>query len=182
MANTTYVLTFQTALPVSQYPVKDTSMPWEEIRALRNFVQRIEAGSTACSFTAQTSTSAPVMASGTFTLTYASISDMDTCVIGKTTLTCVTGTPSGSAQFKKQTDATVTAANLVACINANPTLSKLMYATSALGVVTMTMLVPGTLGNEIALTGSTGIVRSGAYLTGGAGGAETVAVTYHKGI
>lgn len=181
MANSTYVLTFQTALDITTYPVKSTTMPFEETRALRNFIQRIESGALATSYTAQTSTSAPVNASGTFTLTYASISNNDTCIIGKTTLTCVTGTPSG-AQFKKETDATVTAANLAALINANTTLNKYVSATSALGVVTITCLTPGVLGNQIALTGSTGIVASATYMASGAGGAETVAVTYHRGI
>lgn len=182
MANTTYVLTFQTPLGIATYPVKDTSMPFEEIRSLRNFVQRIESGALAASFTAQTSTSAPVNASGTLTLTYASISNNDTCIIGLTTLTCVTGTPSGGAQFKKVTDATATAANLVACVNANTTLNKYCYAANTAGVVTITALVPGTIGNLIALTGSTGMVASATYLASGAGGAETVAVTYHKGV
>lgn len=185
MANTTYVLTFQTALPVSQYPVKDTTMPWEEIRAVRNFIQRVEAGSTAASFTAQTSTSAPVNASGTLTCAYASISNNDTVTIGKTVLTCVTGTPSG-AQFKKEVDGPTTCANLVALIAANTTLNKYVTAsttTTGVGVVTITVLQPGVLGNQVALSSSaTGFVASATYLASGAGGAETVAVTYHKGI
>ena len=75
---------------------------------------------------------------GTLTLTYASISNNDTCVVGLTTLTCVTGTPSGGAQFKKQTDATKTASNLVACVNANTTLNKYVVASNVAGVVTIT--------------------------------------------
>lgn len=181
MSNTSLVLVFQTARPVSEYPVKSSTAAWEEIRSIRNLVQKIESGAWPASFTAQTSASAPVCASGTFTLTYASISNNDTAIIGKTTLTCVTGTPT-TGQFKKQTDATVTAANMAAAINADSTLGKIVHATSALGVVTITALMPGALGNEVGLTGSTGIVAGASYLASGAGGAETVAVTYSKGV
>lgn len=150
-------------------------------RCLNNVINALKAitsGAKLGGVTVQVSASDPVRASGTMTLTYASIANNDTCAVGGTTLTCVTGTPSGSAQFKKVTDATATAANLVAAINANTTTSKLVSATSAAGVVTVTAHAAGTIGNKVALVGSTGIVADVAALASGAGGAGSVAVSY----
>lgn len=183
MANTSFVITIQTPLTNAQMNAKylgASSNPRNECRSLSHLFKRIEDGLTSASFTVAYSPNAPVNASDTLTLTYASIANNDTCVIGGTTLTCVTGTPSGFTQFKKQTDATVTAVNLVAAITGNTTLNKLVTATSALGVVTITAISPGVMGNQITLVGSTGIVAASANFTLGAGGAATAAVTYTR--
>lgn len=161
--------------------IKDTSNPRNECRSLAHLFERLGAGLEAASFDVQTSANAPVKASTTLTLTFASISNNDTCVVAGVTLTCVTGTPSG-AQFKKVTDATTTAANLVALINSNTTTSKLVKAANALGVVTISALIPGAIGNFITLVGSTGMVAGAATLGSGAGGAETVAVNFSRGL
>ncbi len=182
MANSTYVLTFQTPLTIATYPVKDTTMPFEEIRALRNFIQRIESGALAASFTAQTSVDPPVYATQVLTLTYSSITTEDTFVVAGVTFEAVTGTPSSSDEFKKQTDATVTAANLCTVVNAHTTANKLVVASHVLGVVTFTALAAGAVGNFLTLVGSTGMVATGAVFTGGTGGCETVPVLYHKGV
>ena len=80
------------------------------------------------------------------------------------------------------TNATVTAANLAALINANTTTNKLFSATSAAGVVTVTCLTPGLIGNLMTLASSSvGYAASGATLTGGTGGCETAVVLYNKG-
>lgn len=185
MANTSYVITLSTPLTVAQMAryIKDTSDPRGQCRALAGLFKKIESGEFAVgatSFGVQTSSGVVARATQTLTLTYGSISNNDTLVIAGVTLTCVTGTPAGP-QFKKQTDATVTAANLVALINSLATVSIYFYATSALGVVTITAQAPGKVGNFLTAVGSTGIVVGAATLSGGTGGCETTPVNYARG-
>lgn len=162
--------------------IKDTTDPRGECRALQHLFERLGGGlEIGSSFDVQTAAAAPVRATNTLTLTFASISNSDTTVVAGTTLTCVTGTPSGGAQFKKVTDATTTAANLVACVNANTTLNKLMKASNVAGVVTFTLHTPGVIGNQVPLVGSTGMVAGAATFASGAGGHETAAVNYSRG-
>lgn len=151
-----------------------------ECKALSTLFSKLASGAISGSVLAQKGTAAAVRASGTFTLTYNSISNNDTCVVGGITLTCVTGTPTG-AQFKKQTDATVTAANLAALINSLTTLNIYVSATSALGVVTITANQAGVTGNLIGLTGSAGIAASAAALASGASN-NTAPTTYSRGL
>ncbi len=184
MANSSFVITINTPLSSTEMTSRyllAASTPRNECMALSGFFKRLADGLSPGAFDCQYSPSAPVRASGTLTLTYASIANNDTCVIGGTTLTCVTGTPSGFTQFKKQTDATVTAANLVAAITGNTTLNKLVTAANVAGVVTITALVPGVIGNQITLVGSTGIVAGAANFVSGAGGAASAKVTYSRG-
>ncbi len=187
MANKSLVIVVSTPRSTGDITalIKSSSDPRGEMRALSHYFKRLEEGCDkglgANTVYASYSTSAPVRATNTLTLTYASISNNDTVVIAGTTLTCVTGTPSGGAQFKKQTDATVTAANLVACVNANTTLGPLMVASNVAGVVTLTLITFGTIGNQTPLVGSTGMVAGAATFANGAGGAEVANVSYSRG-
>lgn len=143
---------------------------------IRNLIEGLMSGANIGTVQVSGSTSDPVAAAATATITYASIANTDTIVILGVTLTCVTGTPT-TDQFKKQTDATVTAANLVTAINANTTLAKYVVATSSLGVVTITAKQKGSAANywkDITATGS-GIAL--VQWTGGTGGAEGTAET-----
>jgi phage tail sheath gpL-like len=66
-----------------------------------------------------------------------------------------------------------TASLLATAINADATAGKLVFATVASNVVTVTALVPGPAGNKITTTATgTGNTAGGATLTGGAGGAD----------
>lgn len=161
-----------------------TSQKREVMRALSHYFLRLASGEERLGGTivnTSYSANAPVRATDTLTLTFASISNSDTVVIAGTTLTCVTATPSGNAQFQKLTDATTTAANLVKCVNANPTLSALMSATNVAGVVTLTLNAYGAIGNQTTLVGSTGMVAGAAKFANGAGGAEVANVSYVMG-
>ena len=127
------------------------------------------------------STSTLVAASATATLTYGSLANnTDTWVGYGVTITCVTGTPAASdattGQFKKQTDATVSAANLAATINAHPTLLKYVSATSSAGVVTITSNTKGAVGNFLTTHTSAGTGIANAAYSGGLGGAELAPV------
>lgn len=163
--------------------IKSSTVPRDECRALAHYFSRLADGLENANFTVQAAALAPVRATGTITLTYASIANSDTVTIAGTVLTCVTGTPVG-AQFKKVTDGPTTATNLAALINANTTLNKLVVASAAASVVTITCLAAGTIGNLItqATSNGTGFVVSAATLTTGAGGAETAPVAYSRGL
>jgi len=116
----------------------------------------------------QTAAIAPVRASGTLTLVSCAT---DTVTIAGVTFTG-SATPSGQAQFLTTGTDTADAAALTTAINAHSTLSLIVSATSALGVVTVRAHAAGTIGNLVALaeTGTT-ITISAATLTSGAGGA-----------
>lgn len=163
--------------------VKSSSLPREEMIALSHYFKRLSEGLENANIVVQSAALAPVRASGTNTLTFASIANNDTVTIAGTALTCVTAAPSG-AQFRKITDGPTTAANLAAAINANAALSKLVFATAVASVVTITCLAAGTIGNLItqATSNGTGFVLSAATLTSGAGGAETAPVAYSRGL
>ena len=111
-----------------------------------------------------------VQASNTITITNANIVDTTTTLtIGGVVLTAKTTGATGP-QFNIGTDATATGVNVVACIIANvPGIT----ATSAAGVVTVTSLVPGVIGNRVTLaTATAGAFAFGAStgaLLGGAG-------------
>ncbi len=121
-------------------------------------------------------------ASGTLTLTYANIDAGETVKFGAVTLTVSAGAPANENEFRKQTDATVTATNLKNCINAHSVLSKYVVATSATNVVTVTSLVRGKLGSLIgmACSDATGINPSSSGLATG-GTAETIS-TFKFGV
>lgn len=98
----------------------------------------------------------------------AAVNSTDTTTIMGVALALVAA-PASNVQFAKgATDATM-ATNLAACINANPTLQKVIRAKAAAAVVTMTCKVPGLLGDLLSLaeTGN-GMTISGALFTGGA--------------
>jgi phage tail sheath gpL-like len=120
-----------------------------------------------------------VAASATITLASCAT---DTVTIGGITFTG-SATPSGDVQFETDGDDTADAAALAAKINAHPTLSAVVGASSNLGVVTVTAKVKGVVGNFITLseTGST-ITVSGSALAGGTGGPSGSATTYSFGL
>lgn len=117
-----------------------------------------------------------VKASGTFTFS-AVLTASDTLVINGVTFTARASGASGD-EFNIGASATASATNLAAAINASATalISGYVVATSALGVVTITSVRPGTLGNCITIAegvdGGTVIAASGARLTGGTEGTE----------
>jgi len=119
-----------------------------------------------------------VAATGSVTFTGRPTAD-ETLTICNTTLTAKDSGANGTTQFN--TDASVvatTATNLAACINANTTLNKQVSATAALGVVTITALIPGVVGNGFDLTeGMTNTTKS-AF----ASGAESNKATLSAGL
>jgi hypothetical protein len=122
----------------------------------------------------------PVAASGTFTL--ASVQADDAVTIGTVTLTGK-ASPSGENQWATGgADDTADAVTLAAAINAHSVLGKVVTASSADAVVTVTCKVKGVVGNQIPTseTGTT-ITVSGTFLTGGTGGHANAATSFNFG-
>lgn len=110
------------------------------------------------------------VASGTITLS--SFVAGNTVTINGVVLTSA-ASPSGQSQFLSTGGDTVVAAAIAACINAHTSLYTVVSATSALGVVTVSMLEPGLIGNLGTLAISANGSVSGANLTGGTDGTYT---------
>lgn len=94
----------------------------------------------------------------TITLTYASIADQDTVTVHGIILTCITGSAAVElAQFKKETSATATAANLEDLIDAIFNSTTGVSAAAAAGVVTITGALSVTTSNAtgFAISSST---------------------------
>lgn len=157
---------------------QDSSCGHIAIHDIVNHLQALASGNEKGSVYAQSGSANPVAASGTITLASCAT---DTVTIGGITFTG-SSTPSGDVQFETDGDDTADAAALAAKINAHPTLSQIVSATSALGVVTVTARQRGVIGNFITLaeTGTT-ITISGSALAGGTGGATNAASTYAFG-
>jgi len=129
----------------------------------------------------QTGSAAPVAASGTLTLVSAIATDAIT--IGTTTFTA-TSTPTLSTDWEIDgADDTADAAALAAAINAHATVSQIVTASSALGVVTITAKQKGVVGNFIPISSADAtITASGAFLTGGTGGVTEASTQFAFGL
>jgi phage tail sheath gpL-like len=107
----------------------------------------------------------------TGTVTCASAQALDTVTIDGVVFTAVSGTPA-AGEFDISGTNTAAAASLVAAIASNATLDGRVVASSALGVVTLTAVEGGELGNSISLASSNGtrLAVSAAALAGGVNG------------
>jgi phage tail sheath gpL-like len=161
--------------------VREYAAPGSPHRCLKNaanLLNAIASGSTETSqVSVQRSDTDPVAASGTFTLVSAIATDAIT--IGTITMTA-TSTPTTDLHWEIDgASDTLDAASLAAAINANPTLSKVVVASSAAGVVTVTALQKGLVGNQIPISSADAtITASGAFLTGGTGGSDSTLTVY----
>lgn len=142
----------------------------ENFAALINIISGLNIGALIGDMYVSGSAVDPVSASATATLVSCAT---DTITVGKTTFTG-TGSPTTALHFETDGDDTADAAALAAAINAHTDTSKIVYATSAAGVVTITAHSKGLLGNHIAFseTGTTITCTGSGYLAGGTGGAS----------
>lgn len=173
-----FVVTVQTPKDTSEMVIP--GQPKENIKRALNVVNGIQAGRLPGKIELSASADNPVAATGTFTLVSAVATDAVT--VGKTVFT-FTSTPSvstGTAQDVEVdgADDTADAAALAAAINANAATSAYCYATSSLGVVTITCRLPGVIGNLINISSADAtITASGTYLSGGTGGSGSLGTT-----
>lgn len=152
-----------------------SGQPSDNLTRIINLLKGFQAGAQLGAIYVQSSTDDPVAASATLTVTSAVATNAVT--IGGQTLTA-SSTPSGESQWEidgSGNDADAQA--LAAAINAHSTLSKVVIATTAANVITVTALTRGVIGNMIPISSNAGtIVASGAFLSGGTGGAQGSAV------
>lgn len=163
--------------------VKAASVSHVGLISLSNFFKKCSMGSENASVDVQYNVdAAPVAASATATC--ASVAADDTITIAGVVLTAK-ASPSGEAQFSQAGSDTAAAASLVSKINAHSVLSKLVVASSAIGVVTVTCLTKGIIGNYLTFVSSDGTrlaVTGSGVLAGGTGGINAAAVTYPAGL
>lgn len=97
-----------------------------------------------------------------------SASNNETCVICGVTFTAKTSGATGN-EFNISGTVATQAANIAAAINASSNLSGIVTATSSLGVVTITAVVPGVMGNGLGLSESLTNVSATAFANGSNG-------------
>lgn len=158
--------------------VIDSTTPKPFIQALINFLVGLASGAEQGTLSVYVGGTAAVAASAT--ATFSTIVATNKVTINAVDFECVNSGATGN-QFNKGADDTAAAVNCAAAINASTTTRVAGYvvATSALGVVTITALQKGIVGNSITLakTGAPVTVTGSGFLASGAG--DNVArVTY----
>lgn len=115
---------------------------------------------------------ATVAASQTVACAAASaVAATDTLVVAGTTLSAQAAVANESQFLIPATD-TLYAAGVAACINAHSVLSKIVWASSAAGTLTITCKIPGPIGNLVTLAeAGNGFTLGAAALAGGASSA-----------
>lgn len=167
------IITVDTAKDYTKFNQANQSS--ENMNGLINLLSGFSCGALVGAVYVSGSTSAPAAASATLTLVSAIATDAIT--IGTITMTA-TSTPTTNLHWEIDgASDTLDAASLAAAINANPTLSKVVVATSATNVVTVTALVKGVVGNQIPISSADAtITASAAFLEGGTGGSNVADV------
>lgn len=117
----------------------------------------------------------------TGTVTFSSLANNDTVTVNGRIYTAKTSGATGLQQFNLGADDTAAAVNFAAAVNADTStkITDVVTATSALGVTTITCVVPGNIGNACSLAISAHGSVSGANLTGGT---EDAPVTLYNGL
>lgn len=121
---------------------------------------------------------AAVKASGTITQTSTGAANDQTLTIAGITFTAKTSGASGNEWNRNNTVAT-SATNLAAAINASADLTGIVTATSALGVVTVTAVVPGLIGNGLVMAN---VDCSNTTVVSFASGTDGTAYTISRGV
>ena len=161
--------------------LKQSTKPREQAIAIREFFNALAGASRDAVVTTQVNSGEAVAAHGTITLS--SMVATDTLTVAAIVFTCETSGATGN-QFNKGASDTLTAAAAVIAINANTHLSPYIVATSNAAVITITSLIPGEIGNSIAIAISAhGSVSGSGLLTSGANATTYSSLnTYHLGL
>lgn len=120
-----------------------------------------------------------VQATGLLTVSSTGPTNGQTATVANVTLTAETsGADPTLGQFNINASATTVATGIALAINSTPALSGIVTATSALGVVTITAVAPGTIGNGLDLTEAMTNVAKTAFASGADGTTYTFANGY----
>lgn len=123
-------------------------------------------------------TNGPIAATATITSTGSAVND-ETMLLCNQTLTAKTsGAVAASGEFNISGTVGTQATNIAAAINAVAALSGVVTATASLGVVTVSSVSPGIVGNGLQISENLTNVAVAAFT----GGVNAVVVTLHKGI
>lgn len=114
-----------------------------------------------------------VKATGTLTVSAGGSGNDETCTVCNVTFTAKTSGATGD-QFNISATAATQAANMAAAFNASANLTGKVVATAALGVVTLTAVVPGLAGNGLDLTEGLANVAKSAFAGGTDGTSYTL--------
>lgn len=108
-----------------------------------------------------------VQATGLLTVTSTGPTNGQTAVVANQTITAVTsGAVPANGEFNINASATVVATGIALAINSIVALSGVVTATSALGVVTITAVAPGIIGNGLQLSEALTNVTATAFASG----------------
>lgn len=161
--------------------LKDPSVSWHQFVAIRNYFHSLIARDRSAKAVVQVNSGDAVASTGTVTLS--SLAAADTITVGSQTFTA-SSSPSGNNQFLVTGGDTLAAAAAAAKIAAHPNLSPYLTASAASGVITVTALVGGEIGNNIPIAISAhGSVSGSGKLTSGANATTYSSTnTYHAGV
>lgn len=122
-------------------------------------------------------TTGAIRATGTVTFSSTGPTNTQTMTIANVTITAVSGTPTGN-QIKTNASPTVLATELAALVNSSSSFVGIVSATSSAGVVTLTSLAPGNVGNGLELSAGT---FSNTAVAAFSGGSEVARYVYSVG-
>jgi len=159
--------------------MKKPNQDRDNLKRISRYIDQIATGKITASIDVSDSATAPVAASGTYTLVSAIATDAVT--IGQETFTA-SSTPSGENEWEIDgADDTADALSLATAINAHSTIGSMITATSALGVVTLTAQTKGSWANQVPFSSADAtITASATFLAGGTGGSEDAAESFSK--
>lgn len=126
------------------------STPHRNFDALSSYFAAIAGGVYAG---AMVETTGAVQSQATLTVSAGGSSNGETMSLANVTFTAETSGATGN-QFNISATAATQAANMVAAFNASPDLAGIVTASNVLGVITLTAVAPGTVGNGIQLSES----------------------------
>lgn len=116
-----------------------------------------------------------VQATGTLTVSGAGSSNGETCLVCNVTLTAKTsGAVAADGEFNISATPATQAASMVTAINTVSTLTGKVTASNLLGVVTLTSVVPGLIGNGLQMSEGLTNVALSAFAGGTDGTAYTL--------
>jgi phage tail sheath gpL-like len=164
---------FQTILLESPLPVAGFKSVCDlapgQLPALNNFadfVSAVTGGNQMAKFSFNVGA---VKATGSLTVAAGGSTAGQACTIGNVTLTGRASNPAAN-EFVVSATAATQAANMAAAINASTSLSPFVVASASLGVVTLTAVMAGALGNGFQLSaGNLGNVTASAFASGADG-------------
>lgn len=119
------------------------------LQNLTNYLESLAGGNQSASLAIKVGA---VQASGTITQTSTGAANAQTCTICGVTFTAVTsGHAAGQASWNRSNTVATSATNLAQAINDYVAFQGMVSATAALGVVTVTAVVPGKIGNGLVM-------------------------------